>query len=754
MDRSAIFSACKAELQASGEIKALRQLQSLEQRVLESNGSVPVAKKAIPFVACQTCRRAKARCVLSQPGSTICDRCRSSGAPCVVVPHKRGRRPSTKNIETNSEHTPAPTGEEPPSPSQSTLSSPQSHVSSHSASDHNFTMPNTERLTPSVRSSLPRDDTVDPPIVNTAPHPLPFLSGPHPTFSIQSMLNPVSPSTTNTVPSMLSQDTGTTQLGDPITQGLVTMDLAQHLFSFFMDKLNSLVLLFDPSLHTFEYVRTKSAFLFTAILSSAAKFFSPSVQPQLAQLTSTHSLQAILAPRRTIEIIQGWMLIYFWKNVRDNHAWTYAGLACRMGVELGLDCTPVDDPPNSTEFQRRELRNRRRTWMLAFLIDRALASTTGRDWMIRGRDPIIRNHRRFSDHPHRVDGDAVLGGFAELRLLAAEVVDLLYPGVDDTSHRPRVNIARELLRVNYDLNDWLHFWTGETERHRQPPMYIAMLRFFGLHVQLTLNSFAIAQPTRLAPVINGDFQTPERYCYELAIGNLRQLRVMHDLDPEVLRYMQDNLSIMVAYAASFLWKVINSTQFSDAERQDALSVIGSTSTMFRRVAASTSQFLQSLADNSPFSPRPLAPSRSAKSMTSTTTSSTPFSPAQDVTMGSTSLSTPTEPRHVLPTSLFPSSGGEGQPMTTSTEMELLSALDGATWDQVLSSICVMLSLRNWMANSDNSSLQYQDFAMNFSSSLFVDVQQYQVGGSAGSISSGSSGGISNLVDPFSPSQVY
>jgi hypothetical protein len=43
------------------------------------------------------------------------------------------------------------------------------------------------------------------------------------------------------------------------------------------------------------------------------------------------------------------------------------------------------------------------------------------DWMVRGRDPVVRNHRMFSDHPFRVPGDAVVGGFTELRLISVRL---------------------------------------------------------------------------------------------------------------------------------------------------------------------------------------------------------------------------------------------------------------------------------------------------------------------------------------------
>lgn len=67
------------------------------------------------------------------------------------------------------------------------------------------------------------------------------------------------------------------------------------------------------------------------------------------------------------------------------------------------------------------------------MMDRALASVTGRgksnggepanskDWCIRGIDPIIQNCRLMSNHPLRLQGDAVIAGFAELRLISVSI---------------------------------------------------------------------------------------------------------------------------------------------------------------------------------------------------------------------------------------------------------------------------------------------------------------------------------------------
>jgi hypothetical protein len=85
--------------------------------------------------------------------------------------------------------------------------------------------------------------------------------------------------------------------------------------------------------------------------------------------------------------------MYFWKPPRDKRAWTYVGLVglsrpqwklltsvqiSRAAIEIGLDRTPTDDKMGASELQQRERRNQIRTWMLSFMMDRAMASATGR----------------------------------------------------------------------------------------------------------------------------------------------------------------------------------------------------------------------------------------------------------------------------------------------------------------------------------------------------------------------------------------
>jgi hypothetical protein len=165
-------------------------------------------------------------------------------------------------------------------------------------------VPNNEMLSTDDDDDM---DVVQPPITHSAAHPLPFISGSHRPFTIQSMLNPVQPTPP---PSQDGRDfalgsvesngaAGIGALGDPLSRGLLSLGMAQQLFALyvsnlcrrtiailsyipfdnsFFERLNPIVMLFDPTLHSFEYVRHKSSFLYLDRLAAHLPALTQSVQ--------------------------------------------------------------------------------------------------------------------------------------------------------------------------------------------------------------------------------------------------------------------------------------------------------------------------------------------------------------------------------------------------------------------------------------------------------------------------------------------
>lgn len=56
--------------------------------------------------------------------------------------------------------------------------------------------------------------------------------------------------------------------------------------------------------------------------------------------------------------------------------------ACRIAVELGLNRYPTTPPLGETDRQRRERRNRERTYLILWIHDRSLALYNDRPWML------------------------------------------------------------------------------------------------------------------------------------------------------------------------------------------------------------------------------------------------------------------------------------------------------------------------------------------------------------------------------------
>jgi hypothetical protein len=158
--------------------------------------------------------------------------------------------------------------------------------------------------------------------------------------------------------------------------------------------------------HTFDFVRTQSAFLFTSILAASALFISSAAA--LSKRLSAH--RALLARRvmtdrrRSVEIVLAFMLNVPWmppgKHSADDETCNYMSMALTIALDLSLnkivlpsssfkldifkrlsraDCIDgrkaldmdgFDDIDPSSERGRRLLRRRERTWIALFVLER------------------------------------------------------------------------------------------------------------------------------------------------------------------------------------------------------------------------------------------------------------------------------------------------------------------------------------------------------------------------------------------------
>lgn len=137
--------------------------------------------------------------------------------------------------------------------------------------------------------------------------------------------------------------------------------------------LNPFISQLDPVLHTFDYVRRRSSFLFTAILAAAAKSFNTALYQSLHNYAESLLADNFRLGRKSIEIAQAVLILTYWKEPEDTRAWIFLGYTIRMGMDLGWHrLAPYHscDQLTLSEAQKRETRNVQRTWYILFVYDR------------------------------------------------------------------------------------------------------------------------------------------------------------------------------------------------------------------------------------------------------------------------------------------------------------------------------------------------------------------------------------------------
>jgi len=231
-----------------------------------------------------------------------------------------------------------------------------------------------------------------------------------------------------------------------------------------------------------------------------------------------------------------------------------------MSVELGLNRYVSPPPPNETELQLRERRNRERTYLVLFVHDRSLSMQTGRQWML-PEDDLVRHSANWHEEggsPFRPE-DVIVAAFVQLRRIAAETTDVFYlhKGIPGTAHTD-VNKEVLLRNCNGKLTQWMDTWQQEMRRANGESFHMSFLSFFRLHVRLFLNSFgiqaAMSPSSRTTPSVQA-----LSACYTSAKENLHI--VSHDFaSMSMLRYGQDSITVMTAYSAVFLLKLLRSSK--------------------------------------------------------------------------------------------------------------------------------------------------------------------------------------------------
>ena len=155
---------------------------------------------------------------------------------------------------------------------------------------------------------------------------------------------------------------------DPIEMRILGHVEAEMLFERYHTVLSSYINLTDRKYHTVERVQKQSTVLFTALLTVSAKFFRPSLYPQLHSLAQSLLARGLADTLGSVGFLQALLLLVYWKEPEDRSAWMRIGWAIRMGYHLGIN-VPREGPLPEDEWEARATLDRERTWLNLICFD-------------------------------------------------------------------------------------------------------------------------------------------------------------------------------------------------------------------------------------------------------------------------------------------------------------------------------------------------------------------------------------------------
>ncbi|KZV91602.1 hypothetical protein EXIGLDRAFT_769749 [Exidia glandulosa HHB12029] len=342
---------------------------------------------------------------------------------------------------------------------------------------------------------------------------------------------------------------------DPVSAGILTESEASNLFELIFLRLNPFLMMFDPNLHSMQYIRSRSPFLFTCMLTAACKLWRPEAHKGCLDLTRAFIPLAFERQWRSVEVVQAFLFLSFYPESDDDRAWTYVGYASRMAIQLGMHRvgggfdTEPDAPISAAERRARE-----RTYLVLFIQDRTLAMLCGKQTMLPDSE-LTRTAGTWYTDPTIPGGpsvdDVMVCAIVELRRIVMETYDLVKSRAMTDSD---LDSDVALNSCNNKLSDWMELWHTALQRGGGQMFHFSVLCLYRLHTRLYLNGLglqmALTARVRRAPGL----QTISR-CYTSGLSAL--VISTKELAPaRQLKYTTHLITLMTTYCAVFLLQLV------------------------------------------------------------------------------------------------------------------------------------------------------------------------------------------------------
>lgn len=401
---------------------------------------------------------------------------------------------------------------------------------------------------------------------------------------------------------------------DAVSQGLLPLSTARRLFHFFITHLNMWSMIMDPDLHTHDYVRRTSPFLYSVILHLTARFsmydggddaqgVTQTQCRHLQVIAKNHAATVFIDGDRSVEAVQAFFLLATWKEHDDALTYVQSGFAFRlaMDMELGkgvpkplqklarslhVEQAQDQQPRDSLSAARRQhvrrlielLRNRERCCLQLFVQDRSQAFHYIRHFTFSIQEPVIGGASEWYQQPGAKPWDAFLCASVECRKVQSK-----YQGIMTSLVADRDAAAAA---IEGDLDAWHATWTRKlaqlTDTPASLPLHAPQRSFMEASMILWRDSiklhlvsdlleqdlragspFLRGQTTMEAPSTTNAQQRPagggspvnliSLAAFHLCVRAARSvLAALCSLPPAVLRHAPDSIHLLADHSGLFL----------------------------------------------------------------------------------------------------------------------------------------------------------------------------------------------------------
>ncbi|MCO5549824.1 hypothetical protein L7F22_003298 [Adiantum nelumboides] len=255
-----------------------------------------------------------------------------------------------------------------------------------------------------------------------------------------------------------------------VSTGKISANEAVELFHLCMNSCVLHTVILDPEWHTIPRVGDASPFLFAVVVLIGSTYHQErrSLRAELQVEMNVLIGQVITTGPKSIEIVQGFLLLYQWNipsaDPKDDRAWLLAGIGIRVATELQLhktqSRTQIKEKGEKSSIETdRERINRERCWLMTFLVDRSLSIAVGRSWSISEKAELVRDSDKWSKQPASRAWDQGISAFADLLKTTSRQADVLHTAMASEGEQSSFFDCDTMMRImNDELEHWRSRW--------------------------------------------------------------------------------------------------------------------------------------------------------------------------------------------------------------------------------------------------------------------------------------------------------